>query len=80
LKAKPGTINGDQAQHALLRGAAQMVAAVRPTLGPRPRLVALTRSGSSNQAPEFLDDGATIARRIIEIGDRDGSVTTGVLY
>jgi len=50
--------------------------AVRPTLGPRPRLVALERL-IRTEAAEFLDDGATIARRITEINPRP--VNTGAM-
>jgi chaperonin GroEL len=53
------------------RGIHRMVDAVIPTLGPLPRLVALEPIGYSNKMPEFLDDGGTIARRIIELPDRD---------
>ncbi len=48
-----------------------MVDAVSPTLGPLPRLVALEPIAPKSKMPEFLDDGGTIARRIIELPDRD---------
>ena len=54
----------------LQRGIRTVVAAVRPTLGPRPRLVALQRTGRAG-APEMLDDAGLIARRIIQLPDRD---------
>ena len=57
----------------LQRGADRIVDAIRPTLGPLPRMVvfeALRRT----DVPEFLDDGATIARRIIEIEPRADDV------
>ena len=54
----------------LQRGIRTPVAAVRPTLGPRPRLVALQRTGRAG-APEMLDDAGLIARRIIQLPDRD---------
>ena len=47
-----------------------MVEAIRPTLGPRPRIVAIDRV-LSGKMPELLDDGGTIARRIIELPNRD---------
>jgi len=53
------------------QGVHQIVAAVRPTLGPLPRIVALEKTVSSSTMPEILDDGGVIARRIIEIADRD---------
>ncbi len=43
--------------------------AIRPTLGPLPRLVVFERV-KRDEAPEFLDDGATIARRIIQVKPR----------
>lgn len=53
---------------ALLRGVDQMVAVVRPTLGPLARTVAVAGQ-SSRSAPEVLDHAATIMRRTIQIGD-----------
>jgi chaperonin GroEL len=55
------------------RGINQMVKAVRPTLGPLPRFVAIDRAAES-RAPELLDSGATIARRILELPDRDADM------
>ncbi len=54
----------------MLRGIDQIVDAVRPTLGPLPRMVAITPM-YSQRAPELLDSGGLIARRIIELADRD---------
>ncbi len=51
----------DQAREALLRGAAQVAAAVRPTLGPRGRSVVIDRKYGS---PQVTTDGATIVRDI----------------
>ncbi len=59
---------------ALRRGSSILSAAVKPTLGPFPRLTAVQDVMVRNNAPELLDDGGTIARRIIEIGDRDADV------
>jgi chaperonin GroEL len=55
------------------KGINQMVEAIRPTLGPRPRIVAIERT-PNNKAPELLDDGGTIARRIIQIANRDADM------
>lgn len=56
--------------HNSLRAGINMVAdAVRPTLGPLPRLVLIERLRRTD-VPEFLDDAATIARRIIEVRPR----------
>jgi len=51
-------------------GITRMVNVVRPTLGPLPRIVALERT-MSDKAPELLDDGGVILRRIIQIEDKD---------
>ena len=50
-----------------------IAAAVRPTLGPLPRLVALEALRRTDLV-EFLDDGATIARRIRRIVPRGHDV------
>ena len=52
------------------RGVAKIVGAIRPTLGPTPRVVAIDRI-LDHRIPEILDDGAVIAKRIIELPDRD---------
>jgi chaperonin GroEL len=60
------------AYQGMRRGINQMVAAIRPTLGPRPRLVAIDPVVRSNSVkPELLDNGGVIARRIIQLPDRD---------
>jgi chaperonin GroEL len=61
------------ARQGLQRGIHQMVAAVRPTLGPVAGTVALA-GVTGTSAPEILDDAGTIARRIIEIGERDADM------
>lgn len=66
----PGVVFQPKSSRALQRGINQIVDAVRPTLGPRPRLVALTRVASTG-SPELLDNAGVIARRIIELPDRD---------
>ncbi|GAB4542985.1 MAG: chaperonin GroEL [Anaerolineae bacterium] len=58
---------------ALQRGINQIANAVRPTLGPRPRHVAIDRI-LDDRMPELLDNGGVIARRIIQLGDRDADV------
>jgi chaperonin GroEL len=62
---QPATYRGFQ------RGIDQIVSAVRPTLGPLPRIVALDRTVTPSKMPEILDDGGVIARRIIELPGRD---------
>jgi chaperonin GroEL len=55
------------------QGINQMINAIRPTLGPRPRIVAIDRL-LDNKMPEMLDNGGIIARRIIQLADRDQDV------
>ncbi len=60
---------GQRVQH----GIHKVVAAVRPTLGPRSRGVVL-KSYTHPDIPEYLDDAGLIARRIIELADRDEDI------
>lgn len=48
-----------------------MVSAVRPTLGPIACGVAIDPIHESQSLPEYLNDGGVIARRIIELPNRD---------
>ncbi len=48
-----------------------MVGAVRPTLGPIAGGVVVDHINKTKDLPEFLDSGGLIARRIIELPDRD---------
>lgn len=50
------------------RGVRMIVEAIRPTLGPIPRAVAVARPVRT-MVPDLLDDGATIARRISALPD-----------
>ena len=52
------------------QGIDKIVGAIRPTLGPRPRIVAIERI-LDERMPELLDNGGTIAKRIIQLPDRD---------
>ncbi len=47
--------------------------ALRPTLGPLPRLVGIAKT-TRQSSPEILDDGGTIARRIIQVKGRNKDV------
>jgi chaperonin GroEL len=60
-------LHGQAARATLLRGMEQMTRLLRPTLGPVARTVAV--GSLLNGQPEVLDDGATIARRTIELID-----------
>jgi chaperonin GroEL len=65
---QPATYKGMQ------KGINQMVDAVRPTLGPHPRVVAIERIAGRDKTPELLDNGALIVRRILELPDRDADM------
>lgn len=52
----------------LMRGANQIVNSIRPTLGPVARVVAVERPLEPS-GPELLDNGGTIAKRIIQLPD-----------
>ncbi|MCY3978186.1 MAG: hypothetical protein OXG23_08805, partial [Chloroflexi bacterium] len=66
-------LSQQDSREALKTGIDTLAGAVIPTLGPLTGPVALddsTRAGS----PELLDDGGTIARRILQLEDRDADV------
>jgi len=58
-----------QSHKAMLGGIQQIVNVIRPTLGPLPRTVVNDLGLGRN--PEILDSGGTIARRIIQVLDKD---------
>lgn len=52
----------------ILRGINKLSDAIRPTLGPLPRRVAISRlNNDQSQAPELLDCGGVIAQRIYQL-------------
>ena len=57
----------------LQRGIDLIADAVRPTLGPVPRLVAVSQA-LDDKAPELLDKGGLIARRITDLADPDADM------
>ncbi len=65
---QPATRRGIQ------RGLDQLVNAVRPTLGPRPRLVAIDNIDYHSNTPQLFDDGGTIARYLIQLQDREADM------
>lgn len=58
-----------EARLALTRGFNKLAATLTVTLGPRGRLVAVSRD-NPRRAPELINDGATIARRFLGLPDR----------
>jgi chaperonin GroEL len=69
----PRVVFQPTAYQGLQRGINQMVEAVRPTLGPLPRIIAIERM-MRDKTPELLDSGGMIARRIIQLPDHDEDV------
>lgn len=69
----PGVVFQPRSRQGMQRGINQMVDALRPTLGPRPRVVAV-ENVFRDKTPEFLDKGGLIARRIIQLPDRDADM------
>jgi chaperonin GroEL len=57
----------------LQKGIGKMVSAVRPTFGPLHGRV-MVEAFDRGSRPEMLDDGGVIARRIVELADRDEDV------
>ncbi len=70
-KQKPGVIFQPHVHYHLQRGIDKLVNAIRPTLGPLACGVAIDPLNDAETLPEFLDDGGLIARRIIELPNRD---------
>ncbi len=77
FKQKPEVVFQPRVANAFQRGVNKIVDAIRPSLGPYPRTVAINRIGSS-RGPELLDNGGIIARRIISLPDRDEDA--GAMY
>ena len=70
---RPALVFQPQTYQALLAGVDAITNTIAPTLGPLPRVVAMERLKRTDAA-ELLDDGATIARRMIEIAPRSHDV------
>ena len=70
---KPAIVFQPRTYSSLRAGVNLIAAMVRPTLGPFPRAVAVSRAMRTD-APEILDDGAVIARRMIALGNRSQDV------
>ncbi|MGE5224577.1 MAG: chaperonin GroEL [Omnitrophica WOR_2 bacterium] len=74
---RPGIVFQPKTYRKMQRGVHWLVNAIRPTLGPFPRVVAIAKSFQSG-SPELLDSGGTIARRVIQLPDRDEDM--GAMY
>ena len=71
---QPGLVFQPTVHDNIGRGIDKLVAAIRPTLGPTPRTVAVTHLDNVQKTPEILDNGGIIARRVIEMGARDEDI------
>ena len=67
----PGLMFQPKTYRAMKRGINQLAGAIRPTLGPTARIVAISKIATPNLQPELLENGGVIARRIIELANRD---------
>jgi chaperonin GroEL len=72
----PRVIFDQAVQIGMRRGIDQLANAIRPTLGPLPRFVIDKNFGTERM--ESLDSGAVIARRIIQLPNRQADV--GAMY
>ncbi len=75
---KPCVVFQPEAVEGMQAGFNKLVNLVRPTLGPLPHIVANEPVIGQDKKPELLDSGGTIARRVIQIQDRDEDV--GFMY
>jgi chaperonin GroEL len=75
---RPGVVFQPAVFKGMREGIQQIVSALRPTLGPYPRVVLVDGGPGNREHPEILDDGATIARRVIQIPNREADV--GAMY
>lgn len=73
----PGVVFQPRVHEGVHRGINTIVNAIRPTLGPLPRFVVNDKDAGLG-GPELLDDGAIIARRIIQLSDREEDM--GAMY
>jgi chaperonin GroEL len=73
----PGVVFQPHTYQGMQAGIEKLVAAIRPTLGPVHNNVVIEKESKVGK-PELLDDGAVIARRIIQLPDRDEDM--GAMY
>ncbi len=71
---QPGLVFQPAVHRHIGAGINRLVAAIRPTLGPTPRTVAVTRLDDIRKTPEVLDSGGVIARKVIEMAERDEDI------
>jgi chaperonin GroEL len=71
---RPTVVFQPRTRQGLQRGINLLAEAIRPTLGPLPRVVAVERIAGRDRIPELLDSGGTIARRTIQVEGRNSDV------
>ena len=71
---RPGLVFRPHTHDNIRRGIDTLVSAIRPTLGPTARTVAVTSLIENKDTPEVLDDGGLIARGVIELHHRDADI------
>jgi len=74
---RPAVVFQPKTYQGMQRGIAKLVDAIRPTLGPLHGTVVIEKESKSGR-PEMLDDGSVIARRVIQLADRDEDM--GAMY
>ena len=67
-----------QTYQGLQRGINLLANVMRPTLGPIPRVVAVEPVGPGDKRPELFDNAGLIARRFLQLADRDAD--TGAMF
>lgn len=72
-KQTPGVIFQPEVHLRMQKGINMIANAIRPTLGPNPRQVAV-EPVPRTRSPELLDNGGLIARRIIDLKDPDENI------
>jgi len=72
-RGRPCVVFQPHVHEGFIEGIDQLANALRPTLGPLPRTVAI-QPMLLHHPPEILDNGATIARRIIALPDPTADV------
>lgn len=77
FKQIPETVFQPRTARGFQGGINKIVNAIRPSLGPFPRTVAIARV-TRTRSPEILDSGGIIARRIISLSNRDEDA--GAMY
>ncbi len=70
FKQTPGVVFQPEVYLRMRKGIHTIVDAIRPTVGPRPRTVAVEKA-LREQSPELLDSGGMVARRIIDLANPD---------